>query len=181
MADLLAAAVLNGAGIAALYTAWRGSVRAKRTAVSAGWLLIFAAAIFWCRYAGVEFGLVYVSLFTPAAAWVAVVVNRESRRGKRRDRTAMQNVVPDRAAVSRHLLRFVVAVPLAAVASVFVGVAAVSGLSWEAVDAAALAVLGIPFLWGLATYWACADPRLRRPALGLSAAGAAAAVLVLAG
>lgn len=181
MLDAAAAIVLNGAGVAAIFLAWRGVPGRGRLLGHGGWIAVAAGAVFWCRLAGIEFGIAYAVLFTIPAAWAAVVVNHELRTRRGVEQGAGQTVVPDSATLARHAARFVVAVPLAALASIFAGVVLTSRLPMGRIEAMAIAVLGIPVLWGILSYWACADQRSARPALCLTVVGAASAALVYLG
>lgn len=174
MFDWILAVSLGGAGIAALYASWRGW-RVNRPWIGlAGWGLLGLSAWCWVRAAGAEFGIGYAFLFATFAAWMAVLVNLEVRDRKRRDQQAGQATVPDRQTVSRHVARFFVAVPLAAVVSACLGVALLRLIPLGRIDAMAAAVLGVPVLWGVVAYWACADTSIARPAFSLATVGALA-------
>lgn len=51
-------------------------------------------------------------------------------------------------------------------------------LPWQEADRLALTVLLIPFVWGVFSFWAAADPRLARPAIGLAVGGSLGGALL---
>lgn len=172
------AVLLGTAGVAALYASWRRWIRFGPWPAVAGWTLLGASVWVWVRAAGIEFGISYAVLFASFAAWIAVLVNLEIRNRRQREQKTSPPVVPDAQSLARHVGRFLVAVPLAAVAAAFVGAAIVRWLPMARVDAMAAAAFSIPVLWGILGYWACADPKLTRAAVSLAVAGIVSATVV---
>lgn len=173
---VLAAAV----GIALLYAAWRKQISGTPLLLWIAWLLIGASILLWSAATGPEFGPVIALLVMPLVAWCFVAANRHIRtsRSPLQEPSAMN--LPRAGAVARHTAIFLVAVPLAAGAATLMVLGGSALLPWREVDRLALAVLLIPVVWGLFSYWATADVRLARPAIGLAIGGSLGAVLLFA-
>lgn len=178
MISAAGATLLAATGIGCLYAAWRKSLSGARWPVALGWLLLLLSGGLWIRASGVEFGVNYALLTIPLFAWLTVGINLEVRQGRQRDQRAGQLIIPEGHTISRNVVLFVLAIPVAAVTSTFISIAAVQLLPWGSVDALVLAVLMAPVLWGIAMYWVCADPRPARPALCLILGGALCAALL---
>jgi hypothetical protein len=157
------------AGIVCLYSSWRGDSPGRRWRVPAGWLLLILAMVPWILASGAEFGVAYGAMLTSVLAWLVVLFNAEFRQHSHREKAAGRIGIPAARTAGRHLLLFTAAVPLAGAAAIFTSVALTLVLPWKAVNGMVLAVYIMPLLWGLGSYWACADEKLLRPTLGLSA------------
>lgn len=177
-AMLYAALVAALLGVAALYLAWRRRIARRRAAIALGWLLVAASTVSWIAFAGAEFGPVLALAQLSLVAWLFVLANRHVRPRKGRLQQPERIDLPRFQALARHAARFVLAVPVAAVAGTLLVLAVARFLPWPDVDRIAFALLALPVAWGVAAYWTCADSRLLRPAAGLAAAGAAGALLV---
>lgn len=161
------AVALGASGVTGLYCSWRRFALSGRWVVAASWLLIAASLWAWSVAAGAEFGISFGLLALSLFGGLLVLVNFEVRERKQARPTPTQAVAVDPRSWGRHLLLFVVSIPLAGVAAIFCTVLLCSLLPWATADEAVLAVFLVPVVWGLAAYWACADPRPLRPAAAL--------------
>lgn len=179
----IAGTAFSLAGIFCLYQSWQQrswtqGTSGKRWLVPVGWLLLVVATTLWIPAQGAEFGIAYGLMSVSVIAWLVVFINFEIRQQKTRDKLAGQLTAPDAKALWRHFLLFVTAVPLSGAAAMLVSVALTLLVPWRAVNEMVLAVYLMPVLWGLASYWACADEKILRPALGLLACGTLSAIFI---
>ena len=175
---MLAAVVAAGLGVALLYASWRKRIRQKRAVCWIAWLLVATSIGLWAFATGPEFGPVIALLVLPMVAWVFVGANGHVRSHNGRSQEPERLELPRLRAIGRHAAIFLVSVPLAACASTLLVLGGTLHLPWQEVDRLALAVLLIPFVWGLFSFWATADPRLSRPALGLAVGGTLGGMLL---
>ncbi|MEX2496022.1 MAG: hypothetical protein WD448_08040 [Woeseia sp.] len=168
----LAGVIAGTGGVALLYFSWSGRLQRRAPVLVLAWTLVALSFWLWPRAVGVEFGTVMASLQLSLAAWVLIIANPHVRRSRGRRQEPATTNLPRLQAMAWHAARFLLAVPLAAVASTAMVLAAVSLLPWADVDRLALAVLAVPLVWGLVVYWALLDWQLLRPALGIVAGGA---------
>ncbi len=158
-------------GLILLYVSWRGDwqhIVLRRMAIAGGWLLQAAAAFFWIRAAGVEFGAIYAVLMPALLAWLLVLYNHELRNGNQRTVQKVRISIPDSGTISRHALQLVLTIPLAGAAAAFGSAAIAALLPWNPANDLVLALILMPVLWGGGAYWCCADAQPLRPALSLS-------------
>lgn len=175
---VFAAMVAAGLGVTLLYASWRRREQHKTLILWSAWLLVAASIALWGHAAGPEFGPVIALLVLSMIAWLFVVANRHVRSNSGRQQQPASLNLPRLRALGRHAAIFLVSVPLAACASTLLVLGATLYLPWQEIDRLALAVLLIPFVWGLASFWASADPRLSRPALGLAVGGSLGGMLL---
>ncbi len=162
-------ATLTGlAGIASLFYSWRARLPKPLAIRTLGWLLLCLSLAVWVWAQPVEFGVTF-ALFAPALlAWGLIYVAARHRHPSRDTKLEQRGFQwPKPGAFGYQLLMFVVSVPLAAVASALVTITVTSWLPWEPVNYLVLGVLIAPIVWGAASYWVCADPKLWRPTLTL--------------
>lgn len=164
------ALLLAVAGLACLFSSWRRLAIAKgRPVTFIGWLLLLLAVPFWRLALGLEFGLSYALLCSALLAWLTVFINYELRQGRQREIASVTLQLPNGAALERHLLLFLLAVPLAGLASAFSTTAVMLLLPVQTGNALVATLLLLPIVWGAAACWVCADPKLQRPTLTLLA------------
>ncbi|GAA0729451.1 hypothetical protein [Sphingomonas japonica] len=171
-------AILLGLGGGyALFAAWRR--RGGWGLVALGWALLLAATLASVAAAGPEFGIAYALLGLSAIGTVFVGWGMETRPARRapveRDR-----LPGDGADWRGALARFLLAVPLAGIAAALASVMVTGWLPGENADRHALAILGMPVVWGAAAWWVLADARPWRAASVLTGTAAVAALAVLA-
>ena len=174
---VVAAGMAGIFGVAVLYGSWRKWLQA-RSSLLTGWLLIALSFWLWTRFAGAEFGLTIASVALPIIGWIFVVANRHVRRDNGRRQQPQSAHLPPLRAILRHAGIFLLAVPLAACCSTFLVLATARLLPWDDANRLAFAILTVPLAWGVLAYWACADRRPLRPAMGLVAGASAAATLL---
>lgn len=164
------------AGIAGLFYSWRARQPKPRGLRTLGWALLLASIALWVLAQPVEFGVTFALLVPALLAW-SLILLQAKRRLPGPDTELEQRGFrwPSAAALGRQLLVLLISVPLAAVASTLVSIAVTDWLPWQKVNSLVLGVLFAPVLWGAASYWACADSKRWRPALGLMVAGLLAA------
>lgn len=164
MAHLIAT-LLTAAGAALLFGSWRKRLRPGWAWNTAGWLAITGAFTVWSRAMGPEYGPAVAILVLPLAAWVIVGFNRRVRE-PRSERIQPASVsLPPLAAVLRHLGRFLLTVPVAAVASILLALVLAWALPWTDAGRLALVILAVPVIWGLFAWWITADRRAWRPGM----------------
>ncbi len=178
MVMFFAGTVFALAGIGCLYSSWQRNTLNQRWLIPVGWLLLIVATIVWVFASGAEFGIAYGLMFSSVLAWLVIFFNAEIRQNKHREKTATPIAAPGAKAVWRHVFLFAIAVPLSGAAALLFSVALTLVLPWKPVNEMVLAVFLMPVLWGLATYWACADEKVLRPALVLAACATASAILI---
>lgn len=177
---MLAAVAAAELGVALLHASWRQRFRRKTVVRLIAWLLVATSIGLWGFAAGPEFGPVIALLVLPMVAWVFVAVNGHVRSNNGRAQEPARLELPRLRAIGRHAAILFVAVPLAACASTLLVLGGTLYLPWQEVDRLALAVLLIPFVWGLFSFWATADPRLARPAAGLAVGSSLGGMLLFA-
>lgn len=173
-------------GAATLYLAWRAGREHPRHArgIWAGWMLLAAGTGVWVVPAGADRAVSFMLLWAGLVALACIAATTSwTREQRRRERERPANDVEP--------------APLSGTVGHGIAVALVAGpLSFAAATAATLALLTVttakpgatalvggallaPVLWAGAMLWSCADSRLARPALWLSAATAALGALVI--
>lgn len=167
MISTIAAYALGIAGVGCLYGSWKDRLPAQTRPTLLGWLLLIGAGYFAVRASGAEFGTTLIFTAPALVAWLLVAINLELREAKVRKRKVAEKVEPfetdSSRPLSRHLLLFVITVPLCAGAATFFSVALARALPFDYLSHIAFAVLLMPVLWGCAAYWVLADSKLARP------------------
>jgi len=158
---------LGASGVAGLYSCWRKMPLSGPLVVALSWLLVAASLWAWSQASGVEFGVSYALMGFSLVAWLVLLFNYEVRESKQARSAPSASVTVDSRSWGRHALLFVMTLPLAGAASIFSCVWLCSFLPGHTTDKMVLAVFLVPVVWGLAAYWAGADPRPARPALAL--------------
>lgn len=178
--SMMVLAIATGAfAVGLLYARWRKWIKFRGLLLVAAGALAVASLILWNKVGGPEFGPAYAAINFALAAWIYVLANiklRKSRRTKGRRQYLAASKLPGIRSVARHGAIFLVAVPLAAVASTFVSIAVSSLLPWNEIDRMVFPLFAMPVVWGCVAYWTCADPKLWRPTLSLFACGGVSAV-----
>lgn len=167
MISTIAAFALGIAGVGCLYGSWKDRLPAQLRPTLLGWLLLIASGYFAIRASGAEFGTTLIFTAPALVAWLLVAANLELRQAKVRKRKVTEKVevveIDGSRTLSRHLLLFVITVPLSAAAAIFFSVALARVLPLSYLSHIAFAILLMPFLWGCAAYWVLADSKLARP------------------
>lgn len=175
MLSTIAAYALGTAGVGCLYGSWKDRLPAQLRPTLLGWLLLIVAGVFAIRASGAEFGTTLIFTAPALVAWLLVASNLELRQAKARKRKIPEKVEPvdtsGTRTLSRHLLLFVLTVPVSAAVAIFFSVALARILPFSYLSHIAFAVLFMPFLWGCAAYWVLADSKLARPAITIVVLG----------
>lgn len=170
------AALTSLAGVGSLLASWR--LRAPKPAglKPLGWALLVGALGLWLLAQPAEFAVVFALVVPALWAWL-LIGWRASKHSLSRDTKLEQRGFewPALSVLCRQLLKLLVCLPLAGLATALVSFTLTHWLPWEPVNQLVTGVLLMPVLWGAASYWSLADPRLWRPALTFTLLGAAAA------
>lgn len=171
------AALLSLLGVSALYGSWRRLVP-RRFGTPLGWACLGISFVPWVHASNAEFGVVYGFLAAAVSAWLIVAFTHEARRREDEPRPAARPVRVDPRGILRNAGVFFVAVPLAGTCALLLSVLIARLLPWPAVNALVLGFLLLPVLWGLASYWVCADEKPLRPVAGIGFTGALCAFAI---
>ena len=179
-ASMMALAIATGAfAVGLLYTRWRKWIKFRGLLLVTAGALAAASLMFWNKVGGPEFGPAYAAINFAIVAWIFVLANlelRDRRRTKGRRQYLVAAKIPGIRSIARHGAIFLVAFPLAAVASTFVSIAVSDLLPWNEIDRIVFPLFAMPVVWGCVAYWTCSDPKLWRPTLSLLACGSVSAV-----
>ena len=170
--------LLAGAGIGCLYASWKKLHGSRGWLVPAGWFILLVATAFWIMASGAEFGISFSLLVIPLIAWGVMLVKADIRPQRSQEWEAGQASLPGVKTLLRHGGLFVASVLLAGAAATLTSVALVVMLPWTTVNAMVTAVILVPVLWGLASYWVCADTKTFRPVLWLVIASGISALFI---
>lgn len=177
------AGLLTLGGVGLLHASWRSLFPDHRKLlVFNGWLMLLLALVLWIESSGAEFGTV-LGLCVPAlAAWLLTVSTARTRQRKARrprDESGTGSALDDkRLSRRRHLLLFVLSVPVAAVAATLLTVALAELLPGSELGRTVLVGFVMPPLWGLLAWWFCATPTITRTLLKVGVPSLAAALFL---
>ena len=174
--SMLVLAVATGAvAVGILYARWRKWTKFRGVLLVVAGALAAASLIFWIKVGGPEYGSAFALINSAIVAWFFVLTNAEVRQKKELQQVHTAARVPSIRSVARHCAIFLVAVPLAGVASTLASIAISGLLPWNEIDRAAFPLFATPIVWGCVAFWVCADPKLWRPTLSLLACGGVSA------
>lgn len=145
---------LSAAAVGTLYWSWKRKEQSLLAMV--GWLFAAVSPLSWIEYAGPEFGLCYAVIAFALFAWVCTALEHYLQTGRAKKPKASQRQFSSfsrrslhAAPVLSHVLRFVLGGPIAGLVSL-VACALVASLLPVAADAQlAMALVLLPFIWGL--------------------------------
>lgn len=178
---MMVLAIATGtAAVGVLYVRWRQWTMFSGVLIVVSGALATVSLIFWIKVGGPEYGSAYAVLNIVIVAWLVVLANTEVRQNKERQQDLTPAKIPGVRSIAHHVSVFLVAVPLAAIASTLVSIAVASLLPWNEINRSVFPLFMTPVVWGCVAFWSCADPKLSRPAIGLIALGgfSAAALLI---
>lgn len=159
------------AAVGILYVRWSKWTNFRSVLILVAGALIAASLSFWMKVGGTEYGPAYAVMNITIVAWFFVLANTEVRQNKGQQQVLAGAKLPGIRSMAHHVAIFLVAVPLAAVASTLVSIAVSSLLPWNEIDRSVFPLFATPVIWGCVAFWTCADPKLWRPALSLIACG----------
>lgn len=172
---IVLAIAAGAAAVGILYARWRKWTKFRGVLIVVAGALATTSLIFWMKVSGPEFGSAFALINFSVAAWLFVLTNAEARQGKRLEQAPTAARIPSSRSIARHGAIFLVAVPLAGVASTLVSVAISGLLPWGEIDRISFPLFAIPILWGCVAFWVCADSALWRPTISLIACGSVSA------
>jgi len=159
----LAGGLLLAAGVALLRRRWLARGQGGFLLLLAGWLAIVVAFPVLAEAWGAELGTTYALGLLALVAYVLIAWTSERRAGRRREAREAP-VDPEERATNwrRGVGKALLAIVLAGVAAIGIGVAAAIHLPLAPQDRAVIGGLMVPILWGAGMAWTLCDPRLVR-------------------
>jgi hypothetical protein len=175
-----AGVLLLVAGIVLLRQRWLARRQHGLPYLLAGWLAVSIAFPVLGNAWGAELGTFYALGLLSVVAYAIVGTTMERRPAKRREREP--SIDPEERPTNwrRGIGKALLAIVLAGVASIGLGVASAIHLPLPPQDRAVIGGLLVPILWGAGMAWTLCDPRLVRATvilLGVSAFGYGIAIL----
>lgn len=155
--------VLLLAGILLLRRAWRERTASKVLLRWGGWLLIAAGFALFVHAWGGEVGTTHALLALSLTAFVVIAANIEIRSAKQR---SLRDVAlePEERPTNwpRAIAKSLLAIVLAGIASIGLGVAFAVAMPLDATDRIVIGGLLVPILWGAGMAWTLCDAKLVR-------------------
>ncbi|MBN8913403.1 MAG: hypothetical protein J0H65_15365 [Rhizobiales bacterium] len=169
----LAGGLLMVAGVVMLRERWLARGTDGLAFLIGGWLAVLAAVYLFAETWGAEMGTTYALGAISLAAYTVVAATFERRESKRREpREAAVDPEERPTNWKRGTGKALLAIVLAGVASIGIGVAIAVQAPWPPQDRAVIGGLLVPILWGGGMAWTLCDPRLVRATLILLAVSA---------
>lgn len=169
----IAGGVLMVAGIVMLRQRWLARGASGFGFLVGGWLAVFAGVLAFAAAWGAEVGVTYALGVLSLAAYAVIAATSERRQSKRRGpREAPFDPEERPTNWRRGTGKAMLAIVLAGVASIGVGVAFAVQAPLPPQDRAVIGGLLVPILWGGGMAWTLCDPRLVRATLILLAVSA---------
>ena len=157
-------------GVMALRAKWLDAVRVPAIV---GWALIFAGAAAWASAAGSELGVTYTLIGFGLAGYAAVAATIERRKAKVRDFASLAAEPEERPTNWRRAaFKSFLAIILAGVAAVGIGVAFAVAMPLGPHDRIVVGGLLVPVLWGAGMAWTLADAKTVRASILLTCVSA---------
>lgn len=162
----IAGGLLMAAGVVMLRKRWLARGASGSGFLIGGWLAIFAAFYVFALAWGAEMGTTYALGAISLAAYTVIAATYERRESKRREpREAAFDPEERPTNWKRGTGKAMLAIVLAGIASIGVGVAFAVQAPLPPQDRAVLGGLLVPILWGGGMAWTLCDPRLVRATL----------------
>jgi hypothetical protein len=174
VASSCAGVLLLVAGIVLLRQRWLARRQHGLPYLLAGWLAVSIAFPVLGNAWGAELGTFYALGLLSVVAYAIVGATMERRSTKRREREPSLDPEERPTNWRRGIGKALLAIVLAGVASIGLGVASAIHLPLPPQDRAVIGGLLVPILWGAGMAWTLCDPRLVRATvilLGVSAFG----------
>jgi len=168
----IAGGLLLAAGVVMLRKRWLERGKAGRAFLIGGWIAIAGSLLALAEAWGAELGTTYALGILSLASYAVIAATFERRTNKARTREG--TVDPEERPTNwrRGIGKALLAIVLAGIASIGVGVVAAIHLPLPPQDRAVLGGLLVPALWGAGMAWTLCDPRLTRATIILVAISA---------
>lgn len=161
------------AGVLLLRRSWLARPKAGRSVAPAGWSLIAAGIVAAAYGAGGKLGSALALLALSAWGYAAVAATIELRRGRQNTARDVAMEPTERPTNwPRAIAKSLLAIVLAGVASIGLGVAFAVAMPMSAPDRIVIGGLLVPLLWGGGMAWTLCDAKLGRATLVLLAVSA---------
>lgn len=171
--EAIAGTLLFALGVYGLYRSWQRRSGFKAHLQLGGWLAIIAGFVLFSRVWGAEVGIAYGALALSLCAYVIIALGIELRSTPAR---APREVAlePEERATSwrRGTAKSLLAIVLAGIASIGVGVAIAVAVPMAPYDRIMLGGILVPVLWGGGMAWTLSDAKLLRATIVLLAVSA---------
>jgi hypothetical protein len=171
--ETLAGTAPLAGGIALLSASWRKRDGAKAHLRIGGWLLVLAGMALFARAWGAELGTAYGLVVLSLAAYGIVAAGVELRSAPvRASREAALEPEDRPTNWQRGIAKSLLAIVLAGVAAIGIGVAFAVAMPMPAHDRILIGGILVPVLWGGGMAWTLSDAKLLRATLLLIAVSA---------
>jgi len=159
----LAGGSIMTAGVAMLRKRWLARRQGGLGFLIGGWLTVLLATAVLIHAWGAELGTTYALGALSVAAYAVIAAMSERRRGRAHSlREASLDPEERPTNWRRGIAKSLLAIVLAGIASIGVGVAIAVAMPWPPQDRAVVGGLLVPILWGAGMAWTLCDPRLVR-------------------
>lgn len=176
----IAGGLLLAAGIVMLRKRWLARRKDGIAYLIGGWLAIAASLYVFAEAWGAELGTTYTLGAVSLLAYAVVAATLERRTVRQRTREGTVDPEERQTNWRRGVGKALLAIVLAGIASIGIGVVAAIHLPLPPQDRAVVGGLLVPALWGAGMAWTLCDPRLVRATvilLSISALGYGVAFL----
>jgi hypothetical protein len=161
--NTLAGGLLLVAGVVMLRKRWLARRAHGLPYLIGGWLSVLAALFLFAEAWGAELGTTYALGALSLAAYAVIVATHERRTDRQRaPREATLDPEERPTNWRRGVGKSLLAIVLAGVAAIGVGVAFAVAMPLPPQDKAVIGGLLVPILWGAGMAWTLCDPRLVR-------------------
>lgn len=169
----IAGGLLMAAGVVMLRKRWLSRGTDGPAFLIGGWLFVISAFVLLSQAWGAELGTTYALGALSIAAYAVIAATFERRNDKRRE-PREPALDPEERPTNwrRGVAKSLLAIVLAGVASIGIGVALAIYLPMPPADRAVIGGLLVPIIWGGGMAWTLCDPRLVRATLILLAVSA---------
>lgn len=166
---LAGGSIMTG-GVAMLRMRWLARRQGGLAYLVGGWLAVLLASAVLIHAWGAELGTTYALGALSVAAYAVITATSERRRGRTHS-LRETSLDPEERPTNwrRGIAKSLLAIVLAGIASIGVGVAIAVTMPWPPQDRAVVGGLLVPILWGAGMAWTLCDPRLLRATIILLA------------
>ncbi|MFT6897114.1 MAG: hypothetical protein ACJA13_001520 [Paraglaciecola sp.] len=148
-------------GVVIVFRHWHHARRRKALILLLGWSMIASGVIPFCYAAGAEFGIIYWLCSLAIAPWLITIFNLVRKGALQVDKRPCQPLPLNIKSWGKHLVVFLLVVPLAGVSAILTSVLLTSYYPASRVNTMVSAVYIMPLVWGAAAYWLSAASRTR--------------------